>query len=213
VPDNDEFVEVAQYRLIDGQFMNVETAELIHKEDLRKSVEKQQLEDFYNAHATLNSLGISSNLRLVRTRSGSKHLCVKVKEKHTFNKVFRVDMRWLLENVDLTEREQLFLFRFENYLHFPSNSVLVKGSHPTIEEMATMMNIKSDKVVRNTINSLEEKDIIKTEQIGNRRVIYFNPFLISTGGIIEVETYSKFENSKFNPDSPDYIRGSEGVNK
>lgn len=190
----------AEYNYIDGRFVDVITGEIIKPESLRKSIERQSIDIFREAMVTLQHAGINSTLRMIKTRKGAIHYCVKIKENYTFNKVFRVDMRWLLENVDLTEREQLFMFRFEHYLHFPSNSIVVNGNHPTVEDMMKMMKLKSDKVVRNTINSLEQKQIIKTEQIGNRRIIYFNPFLISTGGIIDIDTYTKFQFSRFNPE-------------
>ncbi|OPH61701.1 hypothetical protein BC351_00215 [Paenibacillus ferrarius] len=203
IEQNDEFIIDAEYHLIDGQFVNTD-GEIIQKEILKKSIEKQKLDDFYEAISTMNSLGINSNLRLIRARNGAKYFCIKIKENYTFNKVFRVDMRWLLENVALSDRAQIFLFRFQHYLHFPSNSIVVNSEHPTVEKLGEMMGVKEN-VTRKTLNELEKQGIIKTQQIANRRIVYFNPFLISSGGIIDVDTYRLFESSIYNSNNKFHI--------
>lgn len=46
---------------------------------------------------------------------------------------------------------------------------------------------------------LEKYHVIKRMKLHNGTVIYFNPFLYSCGGLIDIETYNLFKDTGYNP--------------
>lgn len=51
----------------------------------------------------------------------------------------------------------------------------------------------------NILKELEMHDIIKRVKANSSNIIYFNPFLYASGGIVHNDTFKLFEESIFNP--------------
>ena len=139
----------------------------------------------------------------LRTIKNAKCAVVPIKEKYYFNKVFRKDMQSIMMNGKLSKDELAIIGFMQNFITFPDNIFLVNGMYLTLEEISKISNINRNALAK-ALKSLENRQIIKMITSHKKApTIYFNPFLISTGGVIAVETYAMFKNSVYNP--KDYL--------
>lgn len=135
----------------------------------------------------------------VRRVGGALSATVPVKEKYEFNKVFRVDMNKITLSGDLSRDELAFIGMFMSSLRFPTNEIIVDSKHLTIEEMSKLMKIGRNGLAK-AIKSLEVRQVIKmVPRHMMPPIIYFNPFLVSTGRVIEYDTYKMFKDSVYCP--------------
>lgn len=135
----------------------------------------------------------------IRSIKKSQYAVVPIKEKYEFNKVFRMDMKTIMLNEKLNKNELAFIGMFTCMLKFPTNDIVVDNKYLTLEELGDMIGM-SRNTVSKTIKSLEKRDIVKmVVRHKMPPVIYFNPFLVSTGRIIEYDTFRMFRNSVYKP--------------
>lgn len=188
---------VNQYMNHGNQIYDVSTGEIIDIDQISKAKNNQILELYVQNIERLLKIDGDIEYKLVKNKQGETLPVVNVKENYEFMKVFKVDLRGLLETVKLSLSAKGFLFHMSAYLHFPTNTIVCDGKSPSIKDLCEMLEVKQTKLYE-ILKELESKDIIKREKINGSLVIYFNPFLLSCG-YVDFETYKMFRKSNYNP--------------
>lgn len=105
----------------------------------------------------------------------------KWKNDSWFIKVYRTERREFLKRTKLTVNASALLFQMEGYLEFKTNRVASKtGKRFTNKDLQAMVGI-SPATLKNALNELEEKLIIKRVGDSQSREIYINPYLMCAG--------------------------------
>lgn len=181
-----------------GRFINIETGEIIlKKEEIKQIIENEFLDKYSDMNSELRELDLDSELVVVKYK-GEDYKCTHIKLNYTFQKVFRVDLKYLIENNKISKNAGYFIFIAMPYLYFPTNSFIYHGKTPTMKELEEIFNLDKNTLYK-TLKELEKLDIIKRVKKEGRTVLYFNPFLFSTGKVVLKDTYELFKNSLYNP--------------
>lgn len=181
----------------DGRFIDLDTGEVIDNKEIVDAIETKRNEDFISKTNEMIKLGYKDVDRIVKYK-GIEYPCVTIKEKYTYGKVFRVALREIMKDGKLSLNARAFIATFEPYISFPHNTIIVDSQHPNQEQIKEMLGLKRTALYK-TLKELEMYDIIKRIKTNSVTVIYFNPFLYASGGIVHSDTYKLFENSAFNP--------------
>lgn len=181
----------------DGRFIDLDTGEVIDNKEIVDAIETKRNEDFISKTNEMIKLGYRDVDRIVKYK-GIEYPCVTIKEKYTYGKVFRVALREIMKDGKLSLNARAFIATFEPYISFPYNTIIVDSQHPNQEQIEEMLGLKRTALYK-TLKELEMYDIIKRIKTNSVTVIYFNPFLYASGGIVHSDTYKLFENSVFNP--------------
>lgn len=140
-------------------------------------------------------------MKKVRRISVHGALCnvVEFNEDEYTNNGNKQNLQLLLMNGRLTKDELAFLGFFQNFIHYPENTLVINMKNPTIEEMSNYSELNRNSL-SSTLKSLEDRQIVKVLRIHKLApVIYFNPFLyLSSNGLLE-DVYELFKGSYFNP--------------
>ena len=178
----------------ENQIIDITTGEIVQKELF---AEKQK-KDFENTRRVMQELGIEQQYNLTKiSKDKDEYENLMIKKNYTFNKVFRTEMRKLMKNDEfkLSLGAKGFIAHYQNFLLFPENSIIVDDERPTIESMKEDLDVGTNKI-HNIIKELEKYEIIKRVILGNKFIIYFNPFLIC-GGYVSSENYEMFRKSRW----------------
>lgn len=170
---------------------------VIDLKEIKRVKEENAVKTFNDSLKELNELGISSSLIVVRHRN-REYQCVEIKREFEFNKDFRVELRDLMLSKELSKNARCFIGTMTPFISFPSNAIHIKYKNPTFEELMDIMDM-SKPTLNNTLNELENQDIIRKIKINGQLVIYFNCFLYVGGYCVEKSTYDLFKNSIYNP--------------
>lgn len=184
-------------KIVDEQIIDVSTGEIIPKKDIINAQKEHLYEEFQIMMEDSFILEEKVDIRIIKVRNLTYN-CVAIKERYTFNKVFRGDLKMLYDDIKLSIYAHGFISRFIPLLNFPFNNIIVNNQIPTVETLSEMLNIKRSKMFE-ILKELEQSDIIKRCKDGKNTVIYFNPFLFCGGLMVHYDTYKLFENSVFNP--------------
>lgn len=185
----------------DNRFVDLDTGEIIDSKSLIGAKKSKRNEDFISATEELIQLGYNDIDRIVQYK-GVKYPCVTIKQNYTYGKVFRVALREIMKDGKLSLNARAFIATFEPYISFPYNNIIVNSQYPSQKDIEDMLGLKRASVY-NILKELETFDIVKRVKANNSTIIYFNPFLYASGGIIHSDTFKLFKNSAFNPDSND----------
>lgn len=178
------------YSIFTGEIVNLKEIEEIMKEELKnKAKELRSVQEILNLPLT----------KLTNTHRGIEYKGIAIKEKYTFNRGFRVDTAEMMKENNLSVYALAFIARFEPYIFFPYNYIVVNAKHPTIKEYMEMLKISERKVFE-LLNELENAQVIKRIKTGKEVVIYFNPFLYSSGSPIHIDTYLMWKYNPYNPE-------------
>jgi glutathionyl-hydroquinone reductase len=109
-------------------------------------------------------------------------------------KVFRVAVRDLMENGNLSKNAKSFIACMQPYIYFPCNYIVYKCGNPDTKELTKMFDMGKTTLFE-TLKELEDKGVIKRIKRGGQMIIYVNPFLYSAGGLVEKDTYELFKDS------------------
>ncbi|MDD4358877.1 MAG: hypothetical protein PHY30_03635 [Candidatus Pacebacteria bacterium] len=186
------------YKFEDNRLIDTTTGEVIPISKIEKTITKNIIETFQEKQKTLNELGIDNKLRLIRAKTGQEFWCTEIKQGYTFNKVFRVEVRNMFKANKLSIYAKGFIANMEPFLYFPTNTIVIDGKNPDMNKLCEMLEVKQAKMYR-VLKELEDNEIIKRVKINGNMIIFFNPFLYSCGGIVDLETYKLFEKSIYNP--------------
>lgn len=177
-----------------------DTGEIVYKKEAKKKIEEEALKATKKSNEELLRLGLSPNLKLTKVkRLQREYYTAKVKEDHEFNKVFRVALREVMQNQGLGKNARLAVGTLIGFITFPTNLILVDGQVPSNEDLEKLLDL-SPVTLKKALNELEKHEVIKRVKEINQRLIYFNPFLVCAGGVVDVNTYSLFKDSLFNND-------------
>lgn len=183
----------------DGEIIDIFTGETKSKKELFESKEKELIEGFYGSIEEMSDLGYLKDMRVVQYK-GVSYPCKTVKEKYMFGKVFNVVLREIMSSGELSLNARAFIATFEPYISFPYNSIVIKSQYPTQKQYEDIMGLKKS-ALYSLFKQLEAMDIIKRVKMNNCTVIYFNPFLYASGGIVHEDIYDMFKSSLYNPDN------------
>lgn len=153
------------------------------------------INDVHQMQQELRELNIKSDLVVIKYK-GQNYSCKKINPNHYFMKVFRVQVREIIKNKELSKNARMFIGTLESFLYFPTNSVIIDGKNPTPQELMNLLDIGKSKYYE-VIKELEDKEIIKVIKRNGDTIIFFNPFLFSAGAVVDRETFEMFKNSRF----------------
>lgn len=106
---------------------------------------------------------------------------LKWKSDSWFIKIYRTERREFLKAANLSVNATALLFHIEGYLEYKTNRVANKdGKRFTNKDLQKMVGI-SPSTLKNALNELEEKFIIKRVGESQQRQIYINPYLMCAG--------------------------------
>jgi hypothetical protein len=198
---------MSRYKKInENQVTDKETGEIINYDEILKAQQELIEEEYTQLKDECFLLGKNIPIKIVKL-NGVKYPCVTIKKNYTFNKIFRGDMKMLLKNNNLSIHALAFIGMFEHYICFTRNNLIVDCENPTIEKLCKMLGIKRSKMFE-ILKELEDKYIIKRTKSGKDLIIYFNPFLFCSGGVVHKDTYDLF---KFNPYNPEMYNESPAM--
>jgi hypothetical protein len=181
----------------EGQIIDITTGEIIDKKEIVKAYQEHVSDVITNSNLDLIDIGENLGIRVVKDRRGNEYRSYNVKEGFHFVKVFKVDVRDMLESSKMSIISRGFIYSCLAYLHFPTNTLIFNGSTPTNEQICEKFMIGKTKLYE-VLKELEKLEIIKRKKINGQTVIYINPFLHSSG-LVDVETYNLFKDSVYNP--------------
>ena len=180
----------------DDQVVDISTGEVIQVNDIKQLMTNSQDKYVSNVNGELISLGLEPKYKLIKYKS-IDYNCVVVKEKYTFNKTFRVELRCVMNN-NLSLGSLAFIARFEPYISFPSNTIVIDSRHPSLDDYKDKLKVGRNKIYE-ILKELEYYDVIKRVKLNGEYIIYFNPFLYASGFVTEKSTYDLFKISTYNP--------------
>lgn len=184
----------------DGQTFTCIDGELKGQQLDKKELEKMFSSQLYMiskeeiTHA--NSMGLSVEL-IVQKYKNSTYNCIKIKPNAEFGKVFRVNAKELALKSNMSEKCWAFISKTEPFIAFPTNSIVMNGSTPTLEELGKFMGYGQSKLYE-TLKELEFNEVIKRVKVKGNTIIYYNPFLYCSGKVVLTEVYNYFESSDYN---------------
>lgn len=194
---NGEFKEV-----IGGSFIKVETGEIFTQSEVLKYVQRKL--EIFNAKTLQEhndiaekTFGIDSTQRLINKKS------TKPKRNHNANKavydgtgengfsiVYRDKIKEL-NDMKLDKNEKLVYYVLRDFAQYPSNCVVINDSIPTFKELEPLISL-TERTIRDSLKTLEIKNIIKLFQSGHRKAIYINPEYYATGKELNIDTLKMF---------------------
>lgn len=177
-----------------GEVVDRTTGEVISLEEVKKAKKKKVIEQVEKANQELKELGMDSSL-LVCEYKGEKYNCISVKPKHQFDKMFRTSMQEVIKHSELSLTARTLLLTLIPFIVFPSNMVCISG-YSTVEEIGELSGLKPSTTYK-AFKELSDKEIIHKTKLNGNTLIYINPFLISSGLIVEKSTVDYFINSRY----------------
>lgn len=191
--------EVLENELIyvEGKIVDPSTGQIFNAEEIKKAIDIDTLKTYKDNNLKLIELGLNSDFRVIKDKRGNEYQSTNVKEGFHFVKVFKVDVRNMLEHSQMSIISRGFIYSCLAYLHFPTNTLVIDGKSPTNELLCEKFMIGKTKLYE-VYKELEKLEVIKREKINGQMVIYINPFLHSCG-LIDTETYKLFKDSLYNP--------------
>jgi hypothetical protein len=190
--------EIAEkYGIDNGQIYEIETGRIVTSKEVRREYEHHVYDQFMTSAQDLINIGEKISFKMVKDRRGNEYQSRNVKEGFHFVKVFKVDMREMLEVNQVSIFSRGFLYSCLAYLQFPTNTLVLDGESPTNEKICEKFKIGKTKLYE-VYKELEKLDVIRREKVNGQMVIYLNPFLHSCG-LVDKNTYDKFKDTQYNP--------------
>ena len=180
-----------------GLVIESSTGEVIMSNDeLKDIIIQRQKDEFKKGREILQSLGLDQEYNLIKINKEETDT-ILVKKGYDFNRIFRVEMRNVMNNklFELSLGAKAFIGQFTPFITFPENSIIVDGNRPTINDYMNLMGIGKSKLY-SIFKELEKYEIIKRVNLGTKLIIYFNPYLYSCG-YVNRETCELFKDSTY----------------
>jgi DNA-binding transcriptional ArsR family regulator len=188
---NDEFQQIHG-----GSFVYLSTGEMFTSVEVQKyiklKIEQYSKDKFHEMKQVANEiLGVRTDQRIVSGRSKKK----KAKNRVTydggnFNIVYENKLEDVV-NLKLSNNEKLVYYVIRDYAQYPTNCVVIKDHIPAMIELEPIIGL-SERSIRESLKSLEEKGLIKLIQSGHRKAIYINPSYYATGKDLDSDTLQMF---------------------
>lgn len=182
--------------------MSLGNSYYIDEEKLRKD-EEDYIQQGKELVRKSEELQIPLKGKYIRKKASKKTL-ERVKSRDTsYISFYQVELLSLFDDAAKSEAHKIgkwelaFLTRFIGYLEFPSNRLIIDGFFPSVEELCSLMGCKENKLYE-ILRNLEYFEIIKKQKSGRQSLIYFNPYIISTGISVNKATCEMFKGTMFN---------------
>lgn len=191
---NNEFIY-----LVTGEYVKKDTAEYFTKTEVSKYIQRKL--EIYNADMLSENikksrqlLGITPDQRLINSRSKkpakSKNNSKDNYDGGNFNIVYREKVKELID-MNLSKNEKLVFFIIRDFAVYPYNCVMINDEIPRFTDLEPIVSL-TERSIRDSLKSLEEKNIIKLVQSGHRKAIYINPQYYATGKDLSIDTLRMF---------------------
>lgn len=144
--------------------INKKTGEVLSKEEARKQIQQEAIDATNKSNEELRNLGLAPNIKTKLLRRGKKeHQAVTVKENHEFNKVFRVALRELMQEQNLSKNARLAIGTLIAFITFPTNIIMVDGDNPSNDKLMELLDL-SPVTLKSTLKELERHEVIKRKK-------------------------------------------------
>lgn len=182
-----------RYLVSKGDVVDLETGEQLSRKLAQLIINQKTKDDHAKNIKNMVESGGEPDTRLVKNKHGQSFHVINVKEGYDFVKTFKVEARELLREIDLSLNACGFMYKAINYIHFPSNTVVIDYETPDIEKMCKVFKIKRTNLYK-ILKELEQKGVIIRKKVNGQSVIYINPLLHSCG-LVDVDVYHMFIDS------------------
>jgi hypothetical protein len=186
-----------KYRFENEVLYDQSTGEVIDKKEIKKAYQAELARIMLENELELNEIGEHIGLRIVSDRRGKQSHVLNVKEGFHFVKVFKVALREVLSNNNLSKAAKSAYLDFEAYTSFPSNTIIVNGETPDTERLCKLLDLKKTRLY-DVLKELETAELIQRKKINGQLVIYINPYIYCCG-LVDNETLELFKHSRYNP--------------
>ena len=180
-----------------NQLIDLDTGEIINRDDIKDAYTNKLLEQSNKYQDELLKIGSCLDIKIIKYM-GRDYSVIPIKKNYTFGKVFRMSVRDLMKENKLSKNAKVFIATFEPYIYFPYNSLVVENANPNIEIICKMCDLKKSAIYE-VFKELEQLQVIKKVKLNGEIIIYFNPFLYASGGVVYKDTYEMFKGSIYNP--------------
>ena len=144
-----------------------------------------EIKEFINNNCNKDYVDYNTNRRInIKTKSLTHY------DNGSFKKVYINNVE-KLELLDLNNNEKLVYYVLRDYAQYPTNCVVIKEHIPTMAELEPIVGL-SERSIRESLKSLDEKRLIKLVQSGHRKAIYINPEYYATGKELDTEVLHMF---------------------
>lgn len=179
-----------------NELVDKESGEIIKFDDIKKAKKKKLVDEVQEINEELQELGLNSAMVICEYK-GETYNCIKIKPNFQFDKMFRTSMQDVIKDENLSMISKALLLTIMPFITFPSNVVKIKECN-TLEDIGELAGLKPSTMYK-AMKELIDKQIIYKKRFGGKTEIFVNPFLISSGVIVEKYTFELFKDSKYNP--------------
>lgn len=202
--------------VVGGEFVKLDTGEIFKQIDVKKYIQRKI--ELYNAEVLSSNisksrelLGITPDQRLINNRSKKpikkKDITKDRYEGGEFNIVYRNKLEELIA-MNLSKNEKLVFFILRDFVVYPYNYIMINGEIPRFTDLEHIVSL-TERSIRGSLKTLEEKGIVKLVQAGKRKAIYVNPEYYATGKNLNVDTLNMFDLLEYDHEKVDsYIQNS-----
>lgn len=191
--------DIEVFRQPDGTYIAVEkeNGEILDKDDPRLdiAIENQKKIDELNKAKKKGIGKVQGKIDLSETHFTSW------KKKSYFIKSYRTEMREYKKTIKLSANAGTVLFYLQDYIEFGSNKIVKeKGVGFSNLDISNLTGL-SARAVGRSLKELEENSFIIRDGNTHDRIIYFNPFLMCAGNVVEIDVVERFKEI-YNPLTP-----------
>jgi DNA-binding MarR family transcriptional regulator len=174
-----------------------ETGEIIKdKTIIELAVEKQEKQERYDKAKKKELKRVLGKVDKKETH----YLKWKSGNKVQFIKIYRTELREYMKSIKLSPNAGLFLFCIETYIEHETNRIAkTDGTNFTNKELEDLTGL-TVRIIKYTLDELEDKHFIKRIGQKQAREIYFNPHLCCAGTGVLLSTIELF--SEYKPMTP-----------
>lgn len=167
------------------------TGEIIeNKDDVREILQD------YSKTKAINNAKEKEIRRIAGLQEKKDYMWLDWKKNSHFIKVYRTELREYMKTVKLSPNAGLFLFYIQSYIEFQTNRIAkTNGESFTNKELEELTGLTT-RIIKYTLDELEEKHFIKRKGNGKARELYFNPYLICAGNEVLKSTLDLFKDYK-----------------
>jgi len=179
-----------RYLIGDGDVTDLETGEQLSRK-VGHAILNQKIKDDHKSNVEMMlELDGDVETRLVKNKHGKSFNAINVKKGYDFVKTFKVELREIVDESSLSLDACGFMYKMINHLHFPSNSIVIDYSNPSIDKLCEVVKVKKSKLYK-ILKELEEEQFIIRTKIDGDLIIYINPLLHSCG-LVDTKVYNMF---------------------
>lgn len=178
-------------QLNDEEYINIDTGEIISKEEF-SAFKKEIALEYTNIRAQEAAmLGISLDIYIGKTKPPKKKSKPECSFRNgAYNMFYRVSQDKLHEKIK-DPYALLIFYELAMKIKFPYNYVSMNDDVPTYTELCKILNVGIRKF-QQCIKLLEEEKIIRIVQVQHRKRIYVNPEYCASGTAIDKKTLKMF---------------------